>query len=172
MTAFSITPALTASRAAATAARYVSTATPGPTVNSAAVAVLADRDSGDDELGRGTRPERQHTDRDRSRAGDADMVFALHLGEELERFVGLDPGRDTAAGEADTIADEEVAVTAGEVVEVHPFAVGPVVPPGDRSHRDRVPRRSWVIPPLSNRCSASANPASTKLSTITVALGR
>src|SRR4051794_9229128 len=38
ITAFSMVPALTASRADATAARYVSTLTPGPTENSAAFA--------------------------------------------------------------------------------------------------------------------------------------
>jgi hypothetical protein len=123
---------------------------------------------GHDQLGRGAGQERQRAESDRA-VRAADPVVVLDAGEERDRLVDRDARGDATAGEPDALADEQVAVAAGDVVEVDVVAERD----GDRAHvQSRVPRSSCVRPPESWWWEASEKPARRSIATISAGSGR
>ena len=131
------------------------------------VGALADRHLRDDEFGLGTRQERYGAHGDRPVCA-ADPVVVLDRGQERHGLVDRHPRRHSSAGEADAVADEEVAVTAGDVVQVE---IG-VERNGDGAHQSRVPSSCCVSPPDSRWCDASQKPAVRSMDTISSGSGR
>ena len=97
-------------------------------------------------------------------------VVVLDRAQQFADLLDRAAGGDATAGDADPVAHEEVAIGPGDVVEVERGF--PLV--GDAGHgaHQRVPVRSWVMPPLSSVCVASANPASTSIATMSAGAGR
>ena len=83
----------------------------------APVGGLADQDAWHDQSGGRPGQEGQRAERDRPvRAAHVVVVFDRR--EEPDGFVDRHSRGDTAPGEPDTVADEQIAVTSGDVVEV------------------------------------------------------
>ena len=82
----------------------------------AAVGGLADQHARDDEVGWRVGLERQRADRDR--ADPVDLAVVVDRGEERGDLLARHAGGHAAAGDAHTVTDEQVAVAAGDVVQV------------------------------------------------------
>ena len=97
-------------------------------------------------------------------------VVVLDRAQHVADLVDRPAGGDTTAGDADAVAHEQVAVGPGDVVEVE----GGLRVAGDARDgaHQRVPVSSWVMPPLSSVCVASAKPASGSIATMSAGAGR
>src|SRR5512141_58629 len=95
MTALSIVPARTASRAAATASRYVATGTPGRTVNSAAVATGGGADAGTGASSMRVTQQRPSADLPITTCGTTSSAGARGTNGSTPMATGPEPGRPT-----------------------------------------------------------------------------
>ena len=113
-----------------------------------------DSDRRHDHLAGLARVERQPADGD---GADPGLGRAVVIDGRQQRrdFVHRGAGRDAATGDPDAVAYEQEAVAAGDIVEDDATVVGGS---RDGAHQ-RVPVMSWVMPPLSSRCSTVRNPA-------------
>ncbi len=135
-----------------------------------AVRPLADEHSRNDQLGRGPGQERQHADGDRPAARLADDVVPFDGGKERRGIVGVDPGRDAATGDTNTVAYEQQAVAPGDVVQIDLRGERP----GDGADQRavRVAVISCAAPPVNSSLVTPVNPAWRRRSSISAGGGR
>ena len=95
-------------------------------------------------------------------------------GEERNTVVGAAPCGDSTAGEPGPVLDEQMAVAAGDVVQVGGLVRELGERTGDGLHRasERVAVRSWVRPKVRGSWTTSVNPASASCRVITSGSGR
>ena len=138
-----------------------------------AVGELAHQHLGDDHVGRCARTETEHTER--HRCGGLDGRVVGNRCEIRGGLVDRHPSRHPTPRDPDGIANEEVAVTGGDVVQVE-WGIGEVAEwSGRRLHgcaHSRVPTINCVSPPDSWVWRASPKPASASDARIASGAGR